>query len=150
MKKSEKLRSNGIIQRLTMPYTPEQNGVSERGNRTLLETARTLMHAHGDLSKALCAELINTAAYLLNGPVAIKVDGSSSKARSQIYGILESNEAHAFPTYQNKKERNQIRIGVLVGYDNDDGYRVWAADNFRYIIRSKDVIFYEKILNSHE
>lgn len=37
------LRNNGIERRLTVTHTPEQNGVAERKNRTLVEMARCLM-----------------------------------------------------------------------------------------------------------
>ncbi|GJV67593.1 retrovirus-related pol polyprotein from transposon TNT 1-94 [Tanacetum coccineum] len=36
---------NGISQNFTSPYTPEQNGVVERKNITLIEAARTIMEA---------------------------------------------------------------------------------------------------------
>ena len=45
------LHKAGIIQRLTMPHTPQQNGCSERENRTIVETARALMHSHGNLKQ---------------------------------------------------------------------------------------------------
>ena len=32
----------GILQEFSAPYTPQQNGVAERKNRTLIETARTM------------------------------------------------------------------------------------------------------------
>lgn len=32
---------NGIYRELTTPYTPEQNGVAERKNRTIIEMARS-------------------------------------------------------------------------------------------------------------
>lgn len=68
------LRSHGIQQRITMPYTPEQNGCSERENRTLVEAARSMMYARGEMPQMLWAELINTAAYVLNrtGPTRVK------------------------------------------------------------------------------
>ncbi|GKD62607.1 retrovirus-related pol polyprotein from transposon TNT 1-94 [Tanacetum coccineum] len=34
---------NGISQNFSSPYTPEQNGVAERKNRTLIEAARTML-----------------------------------------------------------------------------------------------------------
>lgn len=37
------LKGNGIRRRLSIPYTLEQNGVAERKNRTLVETARCLL-----------------------------------------------------------------------------------------------------------
>jgi transposase InsO family protein len=33
----------GILRQLTIPYTPQQNGVAERRNRTLLEMIRSMM-----------------------------------------------------------------------------------------------------------
>ena len=38
----------GIMRQLTTPYTPQQNGVAERRNRTLLDMARSMM-AHANL-----------------------------------------------------------------------------------------------------
>jgi hypothetical protein len=49
-----------------MPYTPEQNGCSEGENRTIIETARALLHSQEELPQKLWAEMINTAAYILN------------------------------------------------------------------------------------
>ena len=37
------LRSEGIRHELTVPKTPEQNGVAERMNRTLIETVRSML-----------------------------------------------------------------------------------------------------------
>ena len=34
----------GIEHQLTAPYTPEQNGVSERRNKTVMEMARCMLH----------------------------------------------------------------------------------------------------------
>ena len=46
-------------------YTPQQNGYIERDNRTVMEMARSLLHAK-DLPLKLWAEAINIAVYLLN------------------------------------------------------------------------------------
>lgn len=62
---TEYLRSQGIYQELTAPYTPDQNGVSERFNRTLCEFARAML-CHADLSKSYWAEVLSTAAYIRN------------------------------------------------------------------------------------
>ena len=37
------LTQNGIVSQLTTPGTPQQNGVAERRNRTLLEMVRSMM-----------------------------------------------------------------------------------------------------------
>ncbi|GJT09119.1 retrovirus-related pol polyprotein from transposon TNT 1-94 [Tanacetum coccineum] len=41
----------GISQNLSSPYTPEQNGVAERKNRTLIEAARTMLNGSDHLGK---------------------------------------------------------------------------------------------------
>ena len=39
-------QQSGIIQELTEAYTPQQNGVAERANRTLVEMARSMLYHH--------------------------------------------------------------------------------------------------------
>ena len=41
------LKNKGIHHELTAPYSPAQNGVAERANRTLMESARTMMAQAG-------------------------------------------------------------------------------------------------------
>ena len=59
------LKSKGIHHELTVPYSPEQNGVAERMNRTLMETARSMI-SHAGLPDYYWAEAVATAAYLRN------------------------------------------------------------------------------------
>jgi len=59
------IRAEGIRHETTTSDTPEQNGVAERYNRTLLETMRSIMHA-GGIPEKLWAEIADTAAYIQN------------------------------------------------------------------------------------
>ena len=59
------LKECGIKSELTAAYSPQQNGVSERLNRTLVEAARSMLY-HADLSNAYWAEAVVTATYLRN------------------------------------------------------------------------------------
>ena len=56
---------SGIIQELTEAYSPQQNGLAERANRTLVEVARSMLYHH-HLPLPFCAEAISTAAYIRN------------------------------------------------------------------------------------
>lgn len=58
------LEENGISRQLSVEHTPQQNGVAERANRTLVEMARCMKLQA--LPDSLWAELINTATYLRN------------------------------------------------------------------------------------
>ncbi|CEG44602.1 retrovirus-related pol polyprotein from transposon tnt 1-94 [Plasmopara halstedii] len=55
----------GIVQKFTPPYTPQLNGVAERMNRTLVESARCMME-HAGLSKIYWGKAVVTAAFLRN------------------------------------------------------------------------------------
>eukprot|EP00171_Calliarthron_tuberculosum_P001057 IDg1057t1 len=59
------LITNGIKHQLTVAYTPQQNGVAERMNRTLLNLARSMLH-HKGIDKKFWAEAISTAVYIRN------------------------------------------------------------------------------------
>lgn len=58
-------KRSGIIQQSSCAYTPQQNGVAERMNRTLVERARCMLFDVG-LDKQLWAEAVNRAAYVIN------------------------------------------------------------------------------------
>lgn len=61
----EYLNSEGIIFQRTVPYTPEQNGIAERKNRTLNDSVRTLLIA-SELPDALWVEAMNNVVYTHN------------------------------------------------------------------------------------
>lgn len=61
----------GISQNFTSPYTPEQNGVAERRNRTLIEAARTMLNG-SVLSKHFWTEAVRTACYTQNRSIIVK------------------------------------------------------------------------------
>ncbi|GKV37057.1 hypothetical protein SLEP1_g45126 [Rubroshorea leprosula] len=58
-------KNNGIVRHHTVKMTPQQNGVAERINRTLLERAQCMLSNVG-LSKDLWAKAVNHASYLVN------------------------------------------------------------------------------------
>ena len=59
------LCGEGIQHQYSAAYTPQQNGVAERKNRTLIEMARTMM-AEFKSPYNFWAEAINTACHLSN------------------------------------------------------------------------------------
>jgi hypothetical protein len=59
------LRKHGIRLELTAPYSPEQNGVAEHLNRTLIEHARAMLAAY-NLPLFLWPEAVAYATYLRN------------------------------------------------------------------------------------
>jgi len=56
---------NSIIWEPTMPYSPEENGVSERLNRTICKSAQAMLK-DSDLNSHLWSKAIKTAVYIKN------------------------------------------------------------------------------------
>lgn len=59
------MQENGIKAQLTGRHSPEQNGKSERENRTIVEAARSSLHAFG-LPKRLWSCAVDCVVYTLN------------------------------------------------------------------------------------
>ncbi|KAJ9558313.1 hypothetical protein OSB04_012927 [Centaurea solstitialis] len=64
----------GIERQYSAPRTPQQNGVAERRNRTLIEAARTRL-ANSKLPITFWAEAVNTACYVQNKVLIVKSKG---------------------------------------------------------------------------
>ncbi|GJZ76398.1 retrotransposon protein, putative, ty1-copia subclass [Tanacetum coccineum] len=67
------LRSRGIISKLTPPYTPQHNGVSERRNQTLLDMVRSMMSLT-TLPMSFWGYALESAARILNMVLTKKVN----------------------------------------------------------------------------
>ena len=74
----------GIEQNFSAPRTPQQNGVAERKNRTLIEAARSMLSEYS-LPKYFWAEAVNTACYVIN---RVKI---RPKVNKTPYEVLKGN-----------------------------------------------------------
>jgi hypothetical protein len=113
-------------------YTPQQNGFIECDNKTIMETARSLLYAKG-LPKTLWAEAISTAVYLLNCTINTQLGDKTpyecwfntkpSAAHNRVYGSL----AYVFINKQQQTKLDAKSFkGYFVGYSNTNkAYRFW-------------------------
>src|SRR5690242_3480036 len=62
---AELYKETGIHHEVTAPYTPEQNGIAERANRTICERIQAVLADTG-LPKELWAELAHAVAHVKN------------------------------------------------------------------------------------
>ncbi|GJY71701.1 integrase, catalytic region, zinc finger, CCHC-type containing protein [Tanacetum coccineum] len=141
--------SVGITHEKTVPRTPQQNGVVERRNRTLVEAARTMLI----FSKAplfLWAEAVATACYTQNRslihtlhnktPYELVHDKKPDLSFLRIFGAL------CYPTNDSEdlgKLKAKADIGFFVGYTpNRKGYRIYNKRT-RQIMETIHVIFDE-------
>ena len=58
-------REPGIKREMSTPYNPQQNGIAERKNRTIMEAARTMLHDQ-DIPMHIWAEASRTTVYVQN------------------------------------------------------------------------------------
>ena len=146
------LQQHGVKQRLITPYTPQQNGCAERDNRTLVEAARAMLYAHSNLPKRLWAELVNTAAYIINRTGASAVEGKSpfelwfGKKPSIKHLKVIGTTCYAYIPGQKRKKLDKKALKcILIGYNGDDSYRLWHQESGDTKI-SRDVRFDKEVL----
>ncbi|GAU50271.1 hypothetical protein TSUD_131240 [Trifolium subterraneum] len=141
--------SNGIKRQLTTTYTPQQNGVSERKNRTLLNMVRSML-ASKHVPKNFWPDALKWATYVMNrSPTTSVKDLSPEEAWSgvkpfvlhfRVFGCLAY--VHV-PKNQRKKLDNRSIKCVLLGLsDESKAYKLYDPVE-KEIMISKDVVFDE-------
>lgn len=138
-------KKKGIQMQCTIPYTPEQNGVSERMNRTLEEKARSMLFSSGADKKFWC-EAVETAAYLVNRSPASAINEGKTpfelwEGRKPDVSVMKVWGSPAYchiPKERRKKLDKKAWKGVFLGY-HCNGYRVWDPKR-EMVIAARDVI----------
>ena len=148
---NEFCKSEGIVRHHTVRKTPQQNGVAERMNRTLLEKARCMLSNAG-LGKEFWAEAINMACYLVNRSPSTAIE---CKTPYEVWSGTRANYANlrvfGCPAYAHVNEGKlepRAKKCIFLGYaDGVKGYRMYCADSpsSRYFI-SRDVTFDESAM----
>ncbi|GJR02725.1 putative ribonuclease H-like domain-containing protein [Tanacetum coccineum] len=64
-------KRKGILRQFSVARTPQQNGVAERRNRTVIKASRTML-ADSKLPTTFWAEAVNTACYVQNRVLVVK------------------------------------------------------------------------------
>ncbi|KAI5317658.1 hypothetical protein L3X38_037365 [Prunus dulcis] len=147
-----KLCEEGGNQRqLTTAYTPQQNGVLERKNRTVVEMAKAMLHEK-NMPYFLWAKAVHTAVYLLNRSPTKALDNitpfEAYSGRKPGIGHLKVFGSLCFvyvPAETRQKLDAKSVKGVFVGYAIcEKGYRVF--DPFtKKLIFSRAVVFDESM-----
>lgn len=145
------LRQCGIVHQKTNSYTPEQNGLCERNNRSIVEKARCLLY-DAQFEKFLWAEAVNTAVYIKNRSPAAGIDQNTTpyelwtgrKPNLSQLRIFGSPVMVHIPKEKRRKLDKKAKQMFLVGYsENVKGYRLYDPVS-RDVIVARDVVIMEK------
>jgi len=153
---SDFLKQEDITCQLSVKYTPQQNGVAERANRTLVEMARCIM-LQANFPKSMWAEAVNAATYLRNRCATKSLNGMTpfeAWSRKKPYvGFLRTigskvimlNKGQSRGKFQPKGDEY-----ILVGYSEESkAYRLWKPGT-KKAIKARDVKFFEDIDCVHD
>lgn len=140
------LKTKGIRQQFTAPYTPQQNGVAERKNRSLIEMTRCMLEDSG-LPKFLWAEAVNTANFIQNRTITKGANGipfqlwKGAKPNVQRMEIFGTKCFVHIPSEKRKKLENTAKEAYFIGYDEcSKAFRLYDKVNHKVIV-SRDVRF---------
>ncbi|KAH9728046.1 hypothetical protein KPL70_008880 [Citrus sinensis] len=141
--------NEGIARHRTVRLTPQQNGLAERMNRTLMDKVRCMM-IQSQLPKGLWAETLLTACILVNLSPSAAIDFKTPlekwSGKPGNYTELKAFGCDAYAHVKQGKLSPRALKGKFIGYpEGVKGYKLWCTDLSppRCII-SRDVIFNEE------
>lgn len=138
---------SGIIKHLTAPYSPQQNGVVERRNRTLLEMTRSILK-HMNVPNYLWGEGVRHSTYLIisvstrtlvsQTPYEALKGKKPSIQHLRVFSCIGYAKADG-PHLRKLEDRTQ----TLVHLGTEPGYKAYRMFNpmTRRIVVSRDVVF---------
>lgn len=134
----------GISYHLTVPRTPQLNGVSERMIRTITEKARAMIFG-AKLNKSFWGEAVLTATYLINLTPTKALNQLKTpyelwhgkKPQIKYLKVFGSTVYVHNKTRKTKFEEKSLK-GILVGYE-PNGYKVWDVETEKFSV-VRDVI----------
>jgi hypothetical protein len=140
----------GITHETSAPRTPQQNGVAERMNQTLLGGARAMLH-HAGMTQGFWSEAIHVAAHILNRapragldwktPYELMFGHKPVVTHLRVFGC----RAWAFNDKAKKWEARSKPM-IFIGYEiASKAYRLWDTKS-RKVVISTNVKFDESDL----
>ena len=143
-------KKEGISRHFTVRDTPQQNGVAERMNRTLLEKVRCMLSNAG-LGKQFWAEAVMYGSHLiyrlpsaaLNGKTPFEVwSGKPINDYDTLHVFGSTAYYHVKESKLDPRAKKALFMGVTLGVK---GYRLWCLSS-KKIISSRDVTFDESAM----
>ena len=141
------LQEHGIVAQYTTPGSPDQNGVAERRNRTLMDMVRSML-SNLKLPRSMWTEALKTAAYILNRvptkavfktPFELFKGWKPSLQHMRVWGCPA--EIKVYNPHERKLDLRTIS-GYFIGYaEKSKGYRFYCPSNRTSIVESRNAKF---------
>ncbi|KAI5316393.1 hypothetical protein L3X38_036100 [Prunus dulcis] len=140
---------NGIRRQLTAAYTPQQNGVAERKNRTIMNMVRSMLSGK-HIPKTFWPEAVNWTVHILNRSPTLAV---RSKTPEEAWSGVKPSMGHfrifgcishvPVPDQRRIKLDNKSLKCIFFGVsDESKAYRLFDLISKKIIV-SRDVVFKE-------
>ena len=141
----------GISREFTNAYTPEQNGVSERLNRTIIEAVRSML-IHSNLTPDFWAEAVQTAVYVQNRvptsalgneitPYECWFGRKPDISNLRVFGCICY---YHVPDERRKKLDPKARKAIFLGYpEGVKGYKVMDVESGKFV-KTRNIRFHEE------
>lgn len=150
------LRNEGIAYQCTVGYAPQQNGVAERKNRTLIETATTMICESG-LPKNCWAEAVRHGNYVLNRIISSSSDitplemFTKEKPDWTEMKVFGSDVYSMIPKEKRRKLDEKAVKMKFVGIDEQSkGYRLYDFEKKNVIVSRNVKFLYTNTIETNE
>ena len=140
------LKNSGVKHELSSPYNPEQNGLIERPNRTLLGKVRALLLESG-LPKTFWGEALEAAVFLYNrtphsslgfkSPYELRYNKPPNLDNIRIFGSIAY-----YTRVKAKKLDTRAKKAILIGYSDSNIYKLYDLES-RRVVWARDVTILE-------
>ncbi|KAH9750986.1 hypothetical protein KPL71_014098 [Citrus sinensis] len=140
-------QNEGIKRHFTVGHTPQQNGVAERLNRTLLEKVRCMLSNAG-LDKKFWAEAVSYVSHLINRLPSAAIGDKTpmemwSGKHAQDYDSLRIFGCPAYYHVKDGKLDPRAKKAIFVGFKGGvKGFKLWDLEDKKFVC-SRDVTFDE-------
>ena len=143
-------RDSKIKQEFTVPETPQQNGVAERFNRTIVEMGRCLL-IQAKLSKKYWVRALDTATHIRN--LTVSANSNEGKSPFELFTGKTARRNHlrvfGCTAYVKKRKVNLRKLdsrsvkAKFIGYDSNSTAYILQELATKKIIKARNVLFEE-------
>jgi hypothetical protein len=143
------LQENGIVTQYSMPGDPQQNGVAERRNHTLVNMVRSML-SYSTLPISLWMDAVKTAVHILNRvpsksvaktPYEMWTGRKPTLNYQHVWGC--PTEVRIFNPSIGKLDPKTVSCHFISYPDKSKGFRFYCPDRYIKIVETRHAIFLE-------